>query len=483
MIEIPDYEIKDPLGEGGMATVYHAIHKRLQREVALKIMAPSVSSTKAFQKSFFVEARTVAKLEHLNIVKIYDIDSHNGHFYMSMELLCKDTLKERLADNKLPLSTSLHITKQMADALNYAHQKGYIHRDIKPANIMFRKDGNTVLTDFGIAKIQGTTGEMTQMGYIVGTPHYMAPEQATGNNEIDQRADIYSLGVVFYEMLTGNKPFSGSNTVAITYEHVHGAIPKLQGENAAFQTVINKALAKNPEDRYESIQNFSKALFDASQSLDKTQIMQPNAFSEDETLIMEPSLSSKLNSKNKRQIWPWLILFLICSVFGVLATNYYKNKKTEEKQFALDLKNKQQKLDDERKNKELLQKLAMQKSAKEAIELKQKNEFAQEKMLIKTEKINSHISLAIIRDEKRRIYDHSDWSEGCRLYLEDVDGPYDPKDTSEWHLQKVLTMDENNDAALSAMEKINKRKRLEFSNCDNYQRQVEEDPLKDLFKD
>jgi serine/threonine protein kinase len=259
-IDIPDYDIKKQLGDGGMATVYLAIHDRLQREVALKIMKPEIASNIGFQNSFMTEGRIVAKLEHPNILKIHDIDETNGYFYISTEVLRKGHLKRRLANGRLPLSNVLKITLQIADALSYAHQQGYIHRDIKPANIMFRENGDTVLTDFGLAKMQGTTGDMTQMGYIAGTPFYMSPEQGTGSSKIDQRADIYSLGVVFYEMLTGDKPYTGMDTVPILYEHVNTSIPNLQGENTVFQSIINKALAKKPEDRFNTIEDFAISL-------------------------------------------------------------------------------------------------------------------------------------------------------------------------------------------------------------------------------
>ncbi|MCK5812769.1 MAG: serine/threonine protein kinase, partial [Cocleimonas sp.] len=308
------------LGEGGMATVYLAIHKRLQREVALKIMNPDTASNKAFQKSFVAEGRIVAKLEHPNIVTIYDIDQKNGHFYMSMEVLRKGSLKERLANGKLPISNALRVTAQMADALHYAHSKKYIHRDIKPANIMFRQDGSAVLTDFGIAKIQGTAGEMTQMGYISGTPFYMSTEQGTGSHDMDNRADIYSLGVVFYEMLTGDKPYTGTDTVAILYQHVHADIPTLTGENSVFQSILDKALAKKPDDRFNTIREFSEALYEASKT-------------DAETLLMVPALSSEKIIIQEKPIWPWLVAIAVIGISSIAGTYYY-SVSTEEQRIA-----------------------------------------------------------------------------------------------------------------------------------------------------
>lgn len=480
MIDIPDYEVKELLGEGGMATVHLAIHKRLQREVALKIMSSDASSSKAFQKSFILEGRTVAKLEHPHIVKIHDIDSQNGHFYMSMEVLRKGSLKQRLANGKIPISNALRVTAQIADALSYAHRKGYIHRDIKPANIMFREDGSAVLTDFGIAKMQGTTGEMTQMGYIAGTPYYMAPEQATGNNEIDQRADIYSLGIVFYEMLTGTKPYTGSNTVAITYEHVHGPIPTLDGDNSVYQPILDKALAKKPDERFSSIEDFSNALYEASKS-------------DAETLLMTPALLTSNVIVEKKPIWPWLVAIIVIGISGIVGTYYY-SKSTQEKRIAAEqLKLDQNKLiqqqEDDRKQAELETERLRQESEKikqeaklEADRLKREAEAAKLAAEIKAKKISNHFDLAKIRDEKRRIFNYSNWPDGCKLYLEDVDGPYDAKDSSEWHYQQMIAMDSSNTAALEAIDRINNRKKLEFTGCEKYERQTEEDPLKDLFE-
>jgi len=447
MIEIKDYEVKNPLGEGGMATVYLAIHKRLQREIALKVMSPAVSATKGFQKSLITEGRIIAKLDHPNIVKIYDIDSQNGYFYMSMEVLHKGNLRQRLDNGRLPISNALKVTAQIANALSYAHRKACIHRDIKPANIMFRKDGTAVLTDFGIAKVQGTTSEMTQMGYIAGTPYYMAPEQARGGS-VDQRADIYSLGVVFYEMLTGMKPFTGSNTVAITYEHAHGSIPKLEGEYSVFQDILDTALAKKAQDRFNTAEEFSEALYTASKT-------------DPETLLMTSSFSTDRVVVNKKPAWSWIIALTVIGISGIIAT-YYSSNSTEEARIV-----------------EQQAKLDVKIAADKAKEIQHKQ---QQKQQIIATNINHHISLAKIRDEKRRLFDHSDWSKGCKQYLEDMDGPYEAKDSSEWHYNEVLLQDPEHPIATVATDKINKIKLLEFKGCDSYQRTVVKDPLGDLFK-
>lgn len=484
---LPDYDIKEPLGEGGMATVYLAIHKRLEREVALKIMSPETAANKAFQKSFISEGRTVAKLEHPNIVKVYDIDVQNGLFYMSMELLRKGSLKQRLANGRLPLSNALRIVVQVANALSYAHNKGYIHRDIKPANIMFREDGSAVLTDFGIAKMQGTTSDMTQMGYIAGTPYYMAPEQAMGNQDVDQRADIYSLCIMFYEMLTGEKPYTGSNTVAITYEHVHGAIPKLESEYSIFQPAIEKALAKKPDERFRSMEEFSQALIDASKA-------------DAQTLLLTPALAPVTSVVEKKPIWPWLLTILIIGGGSIWGTYLY-SKTNEEKRIAeahAKLKQEQAagqaKLEKEKAEKAAAlmieqERLATENARREAEEerlaaqrAREQEAIQIEKRRLQDEKVSSLLSLALTRDEKRRVFDFSRWSEGCKTYLREMDGPYEAEDSSESHYRQVLELDQTNALAREALSKIENRRQLEFSNCDNYKPIAVDDPLKGLFK-
>ncbi|MGB1011846.1 MAG: protein kinase domain-containing protein [Thiolinea sp.] len=464
MIKIKDYEIKEPLGEGGMATVYLAIHKRLQREVALKVMKPEASGTKAFQNSFIIEGRTVAKLEHPNIVKIYDIDSDNGHFYMSMEILRKGSLKQRLANGKLPASNALKITAQIASALNAAHnyvdkdsgQKGYIHRDIKPANIMFRDDGSAVLTDFGIAKMQGTTSEMTQMGYIAGTPYYMAPEQATGNHQIDHRADIYSLGIVFYEMLTGDKPFTGSNTVAITYEHVHAPIPKLTGEHSIFQPMLDKALAKKPEERFATIEQFSQELYQASGTDAATLLLKPTA---------------PITATEKKPVWPWLVAMAVIGFGGITGT-YYFSKSHEEKRIA-------------EQQRELARKAEEQKAALDAERLQKEKEAAQREEELKALEVSNLLKQALFLDkEKSRVFNHTNWSPGCKDYLIARDGPYSASDSSEWHYQRILELDPENPTATTALQKIAERIALDFSACDNYKFPSEQtEEIDSLFQD
>jgi len=205
MIEIPNYTLDKEIGHGGMATVYLGVQDLLQRNVALKVMLPEMARDKNFRNNFMSEGAIIASLEHPNIVRIHDIGIIDETIlYMAMEYLSGNTLKEKLSKGKLSFSDAFRIIKQVASGLVYAHDKGYIHRDIKPGNILFRADGTAVLTDFGIAKLQDTSGELTRMGYTMGTVQYMSPEQVV-TTDLDKRSDIYSLGLIFYEMLTGRR--------------------------------------------------------------------------------------------------------------------------------------------------------------------------------------------------------------------------------------------------------------------------------------
>ena len=460
-INIPDHEIKSQLGEGGMATVYLAVHKRLQREVALKIMNPDTASNKAFQNSFITEGRIVAKLEHPNIVTIYDIDAQNGHFYMSMEVLRKGSLKERMANGKLPVSNALRVTAQMADALNYAHNKGYIHRDIKPANIMFREDGSAVLTDFGIAKIQGTTGEMTQMGYISGTPFYMSTEQGTGSHDMDHRADIYSLGIVFYEMLTGDKPYTGTDTVAILYQHVHADIPTLTGENSVFQSILDKALAKRPEDRFNTIREFSEALYEASKT-------------DAETLLMVPALSPEKIIIEKKPIWPWLVAIALIGVSSIAGTYYY-SVSTEEQRIAQEQEKLQQQKDQQAiEQARLKEKQVTERKLLEAEKRADEYRRNAERERMDKDRITILLDRAQMLENKRRFFNFSHWSQGCKDYLKSIDGPYDPKESSESSYDEILDISPDHSKASEALARLKKNKTLSFTGCDDYKSEIEE---------
>ncbi len=255
--KIAGYTIERKLGEGGMAKVFFGVQEKLKRNVAIKILEPLLLKDEDFALRFLKEAETAANLIHPNIVTIYDVGQEQNHYYMVMEFL-EGTLKDRIrsARNEVTLTrgytpvSALKIVRQVASALDYAHKRGFIHRDIKPDNIMFRHDGTPVLVDFGIAKAMDATTKLTRTGMSVGTPHYMSPEQIRGQ-DIDGRADFYSLGIVLYEMLIGSVPFTASDYIAVAMKHLSEPVPTLPDYLSVYQPVIDKMLAKDKTARVQ----------------------------------------------------------------------------------------------------------------------------------------------------------------------------------------------------------------------------------------
>jgi serine/threonine protein kinase len=261
------YRVLDALGRGGMARVYRAYHPRLDRYVAIKVLRSDLVEDGQFLARFEREARAVASLRHPNIVQVYDFDVQDDVYYMVMELLEGDSLKVRLNDyrargEKMPLGETSRILLDVLDGLAYAHSEGMVHRDIKPGNIMLTKRGRAVLTDFGIAQIVGGT-RYTVSGALMGTLSYMAPEQGL-EGRCDARCDIYSLGIVFYEMLTQRVPFDADTPLAILMKHVNDPLPlprqQVPGIPEPIERVVLAALAKQPADRFPSAAEMSAAL-------------------------------------------------------------------------------------------------------------------------------------------------------------------------------------------------------------------------------
>jgi serine/threonine protein kinase/formylglycine-generating enzyme required for sulfatase activity len=252
MIQIPGYRIEREIGQGGMATIYLAVQESLQRKVVLKVMAPALAADAAFGDRFTREARTVAQLNHPNILAVYDVGSSGFNHYIAMEYADRGDLKRRI-QRGLKAKIALGILKQVARALSHAHGKGFVHRDIKPENVLFRSDGAAVLSDFGIAKAIRSHTRITKTGTSIGTPHYMSPEQIQGKT-VDARSDLYSLGIVFHEMLTGKVPYDASETFAIAYKHVNDGVPDLPASLRAYQPIVDRLLAKEPAHRLQSAQ-------------------------------------------------------------------------------------------------------------------------------------------------------------------------------------------------------------------------------------
>ena len=280
-VEIPGYELIRPLGSGGMSTVYLAVQRSLDRKVAIKVMRRSLEAadTRQLEKRFLLEGRMMAKLPHRNIVAVYDIVSTDAIAYIAMEYLSGGSLTDRMR-NGLSLAEAVAVVVQIAGALEHAHGQNVVHRDLKPANIMFRENGTPVLTDFGIARYQDSSAtKLTQTGMLVGTPTYMSPEQINADNS-DGRSDLYSLGILFYELLTGHPPFRAETPIAVLMAHLTQPPPPLPAELSLFQEIIDRMLAKNRDDRFANMREFSqflRARFVESDTLQMRLRVDPNA--------------------------------------------------------------------------------------------------------------------------------------------------------------------------------------------------------------
>ena len=255
---IPGYRVKGVLGQGGMATVYIAEQINLCRDVALKVMTPQFAATPGFAERFLAEGRMTARLNHPNIVTVHDVGQHSGLYYLAAELLPGGTLKERLP-GLTNLVDKLRVLRGIARGLGYAHEHKIVHRDVKPVNIMFRDEAQPVVTDFGIAKSLDASHVFTQAGGVIGTPHYMSPEQAQGM-PLDGRSDIYALGIMMYEVLVGKVPFDATDPLPILYMHVQQPPPSLPDEFSSLQAILDRLLAKLPEQRFQSTAEFGSAL-------------------------------------------------------------------------------------------------------------------------------------------------------------------------------------------------------------------------------
>jgi hypothetical protein len=246
-MEIPGYEVKRTIGRGGMATVYLAIQQSLDREVVLKTLDTTHDETGDFFERFMKEGRIIASLRHPHIVTIFDIGSAGDLVYISMEYVDGGDLRAKI-ENRLAPVRGLDLLNKIGQALDYAHKKGIVHRDVKPANILFRSDGTPLLGDFGIAKDFTVDKELTSTGTILGSPFYMSPEQAEGLL-VDGRTDIYSLGVIFYEMLTGERPYDGDSAIKVIMQHIQSPVPQLPPELDQFQPLLNRLMVKNRDQR------------------------------------------------------------------------------------------------------------------------------------------------------------------------------------------------------------------------------------------
>jgi tRNA A-37 threonylcarbamoyl transferase component Bud32 len=254
---IGPYRIVDRLGQGGMATVFKAYHASLDRYVALKVLHPAFLEDPTFLTRFQREARIVAKLDHPSIVPVYDFGEHREHPYLVMRFVEGETLKARLASGPLEQSEVTQIAEAVGGALSYAHSRGVLHRDIKPSNIILSSEGQIYLTDFGLARMAEAGESTLSRDMLVGTPQYISPEQASADKRLDARTDVYSLGVVLYELLVGRAPFQADTPYAIVHDHIFTPLPLPRSINAdlpeEIERMLLKALAKDPDDRFATV--------------------------------------------------------------------------------------------------------------------------------------------------------------------------------------------------------------------------------------
>jgi beta-lactam-binding protein with PASTA domain/predicted Ser/Thr protein kinase len=337
------YRVMRKLGSGGMADVYLAEDEELGRRVAIKILNDRHANDEQFVERFRREAKNAAGLSHPNIVSIYDRGEAEGTYYIAMEFLDGRSLKELLiARGPMPIDNAVSYTRQILNALRFAHKKGVVHRDIKPHNVMADPDGRLKVTDFGIAR--AGTSQMTEAGAIVGTAQYLSPEQARGA-AVDQRSDVYSVGIVLYEMLTGHVPFNGETPVEIAMKHLSEAPrpPSTMRPDVSpdLDMIVLRALAKNPDDRFQSAEEMDAELarvagggsVTAETADAATAVLSGMTMATAPTAIAHPRRPPGARRTStyryeepptrKRPFWPWLLAVLLLVVAGVASWYAY----------------------------------------------------------------------------------------------------------------------------------------------------------------
>lgn len=332
------YRITEQLGQGGMATVFKAYHPALDRYVAIKVLHPAFKEDPHFLSRFQREARVVARLEHPNIVPIYDFAEHNGYPYLVMKYIEGITLKARLAAGPLTKEEALEVIDAVGSALTYAHGQGVLHRDIKPSNVLLSNEGPIYLADFGLARIAEAGASTLSQDMMLGTPQYISPEQAKGNADLDEGTDIYSLGVVMYEIVVGRVPFNADTPFSIIHDHIYTPLPLPSQVNPnvpeAVELVLLKSLAKDRQDRFATVAE-QVAAFDAAvmggdsaflAEADRSTLIQQMQGGETGVLEGQGAAAASQaageesgeGSKKSRR-WIWVVLGIALAVFCLLA--------------------------------------------------------------------------------------------------------------------------------------------------------------------
>jgi serine/threonine protein kinase len=328
------YRIIEQLGQGGMATVFKAYHAALDRYVAIKVLHPAFKEEPNFLSRFQREARVVARLEHPNIVPIYDYSEHAGQPYLVMKYVEGQTLKARISEGPLTKEEAVEIVDAVGSALSYAHNQGVLHRDVKPSNVLLCNDGSIYLADFGLARMAQAGASTLSKDVMLGTPQYISPEQGQGVQDLDQGTDIYSLGVLLYEIVVGRVPFNADTPFSIIHDHIYTPLPPPTAVNPKVPEIVEqvllKSLAKPREDRFESVEQqyvaFRTAVLEGEGAFLETQVSQRTF---DETQRGGPSTpvlpggavesDSAAADKAPRKRWPWVVVGLIISVGCLLA--------------------------------------------------------------------------------------------------------------------------------------------------------------------
>ncbi len=310
-MDIPGFQIKRVIGRGGMATVYLAVQESLSRDVCLKTMPTRRGGSTSFVERFMNEGRIIAALQHPHIITIFDIGTAEDLVWISMEYVNGGDLKNRIDLGMNPLE-ALELLVNIGNALDFAHKRGIIHRDVKPQNILFRRDGTALLSDFGIAKEVQIDTELTSTGTILGSPYYMSPEQSEGM-QVDARTDIYSLGVLFYEMLTGERPYPGDTAIKVIMQHIQSPVPELPADLRRYQPLLNTMMCKERDERMPT----AAALVEEAEALHQAlhREMYPSATAEAEALAIKGEMDRLQIEKRK-----WRLTILgACVVVLIIA--------------------------------------------------------------------------------------------------------------------------------------------------------------------